>query len=187
VFVRDELPFTYAEVFSDDASLYRAFLERRYRQIDRLNTRYGTAYSSFTMITLPAEDDFPSRAERLQDWIQFVSLVVPLERSAARFDVLVPIEAGTSLSEQTRRMDFVRRLVKQEKPAHTEFEVKPYWALFRVGEARLGYDTLLDQGSRYTAMLLGQGALAGSFAGRRHPWTVSDRLVTGRDQPGTIL
>ena len=40
------------------------------------------------------------------------------------------------------------RLVELEKPAHTVFDVLSFWLAFRVGEARLGRDTLLDLGSR---------------------------------------
>jgi phage tail-like protein len=183
LFVRNELGFTYAEVAPEDVKVYRAFLEQRYAQVTRLNERHETAYSSFDQIELPAENAFPSHPVRLYDWIQFVSLVLPLERHASRFDVLVPVQAGTRMSDQTQRMEFVRLLVDREKPAHTEFDVKPYWALFRVGEARLGLDTLLDQGSRYTALLLGQAHLAGAYVERGHPWNVPDRFVTGREQP----
>ena len=44
-----------------------------------------------------------------------------------------------------------RVIVDIEKPAHTDFEVKPYWALFQVGTARLWFDTVIGEGSRYTA------------------------------------
>jgi hypothetical protein len=41
-----------------------------------------------------------------------------------------------------------------EKPAHTSYEIKFYWAFFRVGDARLGEDTVLDSGSRAPQLLL---------------------------------
>jgi hypothetical protein len=183
-FVADGLTFTYAEVGDADTALYRDVLERRYRRVERMNTLYGTGYAAFSAVPLP--DTFPPAEPRLSDWVQFASLVVPLQRNAARFDVLVPVEAGLEQAEQQRRLDFVRRLVEREKPAHTEFEVKGYWALFRVGEARLGLDTLLDRGSRYLPLLL-PGALGAVTVGRGHPWGVPDRFVAGRDRPGHPL
>jgi hypothetical protein len=100
--------------------------------------------------------------------------------------VLVPIEAGTEVAAQADRIAFVERLVARERPAHTEFEVKPFWALFRVGEARLGLDTVLDRGSRFLPYLL-PAELGAVYVGAGHPWDVPDRFVTGRDVPGRIL
>ena len=89
----------------------------------------------------------------------------------------------------TRRLALVERLITLEKPAHTGFEVKPYWALFRVGSARLGLDTRLNEGSRYVALLLGYTALAEGFLAAPHPFDITDRIVTSRDAPGphTVL
>lgn len=73
---------------------------------------------------------------------------------AHRFTVMLP----TTLDEPTRRR--VERMIELEKPAHTSFTIKQYWAMFRVGEVRLGLDTVLGQGSRFETFRLGQTALA---------------------------
>lgn len=179
-FLARSVAIPYAEIGAADLALYWTFLERRYRRIERLRERYGTTWTAFAEVPLPTS--FPSTDPQFTDWVQFASLVVPIDRNASRFDVLVPVEARTEQAAQLERLAFVRRLVEREKPAHTEFEVKPYWALFRVGEARVGLDTLLDQGSRFVPLLL-PGALGEVTAGRSHPWGVPDRFVIGRDDP----
>ena len=187
-FVEHELPFTYeAPDQPGDDKLYRTFLVRRYRTAKRLSLAYQREFASFTAVTLPAEDDFPEAAARLDDWIQFVSLALPIHRYAHTFSVLVPTPPGELPLEQNERLAFVRRIVELEKPAHTEFEVKPYWALFRVGGVRVGLDTLVAEGSRYVAMLLGDVALADGHLAWTHPWNLTDRAIVGRDEPATGL
>jgi hypothetical protein len=44
--------------------------------------------------------------------------------------------------------DLAQRIADTQKPAHTICDVKFFWAAFRIGEARLGDDTLLASGSR---------------------------------------
>jgi hypothetical protein len=72
-----------------------------------------------------------------------------------------------------------------EKPAHTVFDVKFYWAMFRIGEARLELDTLIDQGSRAPQLLprliLGQGFVGESYLGPPVPEDASDRYILGRN------
>lgn len=179
-FVERSVAVPYAEVGPGDVELYRAFLERRHVRAERLSERYGASWERFADVPLPHA--FPSSEPRLTDWMDFASLIVPVDRAGARFDVLVPVEAGTEEAEQADRLAFVERLVEREKPAHTEFEVKPFWDLFRVGDARVGLDTVLDRGSRYLPLLL-PGAVGAVTAGRSHPWDVADRFVTGRDGP----
>ena len=78
------------------------------------------------------------------------------------------------------------RLVELEKPAHTTFAVKFYWAMFRLGEARLGQDTQLGLGGRDPALLppavIGQTYLAESRLAAGHPFNVKERQVVGRDR-----
>ena len=65
------------------------------------------------------------------------------------------------------------------------FDLRFYWALFRIGEARLGDDTLVDRGGRapdlLPALRLGQGHLAESYLAPAHPHDVLDRRIVGRD------
>jgi hypothetical protein len=185
-FTQQELSFTYAEVSDKDEGVYQDFLRHRYRRIASLNSAYQTEHTAFGEVSLPGENDFPSSGQRLYDWSQFVSVVLPIRQYAHRFAVLVPTGPG-DVAAQAERLAIVERIVELEKPVHTSFEVKPYWAMFRVGEARLGLDTLLDMGSRFVALLLGQGYLAESYLAAPHPWNVADRIVTDRDAVGPDL
>jgi hypothetical protein len=96
--------------------------------------------------------------------------------------VLVPTRAYADVGGTAPNLDVVRRIVALEKPAHTDFEVKEYWAMFRVGEARLGVDTYLERGARLSAFLLGSGHLAQGYLVTNYPWNVPDRKVVGRDR-----
>jgi hypothetical protein len=61
------------------------------------------------------------------------------------------------------------RIVALEKPAHTIFDIRFYWAMNRVGEARLGRDSSLGYSSRapelIAPMLLGRSWLGAGFVG----------------------
>ncbi|MEF8817489.1 MAG: hypothetical protein V5A58_11910, partial [Salinibacter sp.] len=125
-------------------------------------------------------DTLPS-GTALQDWIQFVGTALPVHRAAHRFRVLVPVDPDADEAAQRQRLKIARRVVETQKPAHTAFEVLPYWAAFRVGTVRTGLDTVLGKGSRYSPLLLGDGALAEETVGAAHPGHVDDRRVVGRD------
>jgi hypothetical protein len=109
-----------------------------------------------------------------------------MRRTAHRFSVLLPV-GGTDDAELRRlqRLELVRRIIELEKPAHTVFDVKFYWSLFRIGEARLGEDTLVDRGGRSPDLLpplrVGEGHLAESHLTPAHPHNVADRRIVGRD------
>ena len=190
-FLSQNLSFPYAAVTDADEPAYEDFLARRYRQPADLNLAYGltggTALASFAdvlaklwqgvlAVALPAGGTF------LQDWILFVSVVIPASRNAHRFSVIVPVDLNADVSTQLARRDLAQRVAQQEKPAHTDFDVKLYWAVFSAGLSRVGLETVVGPSSRFAALLLGQGSMAGSFLGYVEPWNVRGRLVAGRDQ-----
>lgn len=100
--------------------------------------------------------------------------------SAHQFTVLLP---HTVTAEQQA---MAVRIVELEKPAHTAFELKRYWDLFRVGEARLGLDTQLGETSLLGAVVLGEGSLAEGYLEAPYPFAVRDRLVGDRDRLGDL-
>ena len=186
-FISTELGFTYEDITEEDLPLYQAFLRRKYRYINRVARAYQRSYSSFGSIPFPQENDFPHRGDRLQDWIQFVSRVIPIHRNAHQFTVLIPFEVDATSDEQMTRLALIKRIVQREKPAHSTFDVKPYWALFRVGEARLGFETQIGEGSRFVPSILGRTELAEGYITTTHPWNVEDRFVSDRDSAGSNM
>jgi phage tail-like protein len=185
-FVREAFAFEYAPVRAEDAARYREFLARRYGHVAALNQAYGRLgaerWSGFAAVALPAESELPADGAPLADWIEFVSLALPIARGAHRFYVLVPATPAESGEQREARAARVRTLVEREKPAHTDFEVKLFWALFRVGAARLGIDSVLGEGGRFVAMVLDAGYLGEGYLAEGHPWSASGRRVVGRDR-----
>jgi phage tail-like protein len=185
--VKDWLDFM-AETNSDPSAARRArwqnFLARRYYRLSRLNAAYGTHWPSFELVSLPEE--LPADGAALADWYQFEGVVVPMQDAAHRFTVLLPMRASAALdtAEEQRRQSLAERIVNLEKPAHTIFDMKFYWELFRLGQARLGEDTVIDLGGRAPQLMspltLGRGHLAESYLAARRP-TPADRQVLGRD------
>jgi phage tail-like protein len=166
-----------------DLDAWREFLARRYAQAGALSAVYGTGVS---VAGLPLPTRLPADGAALRDWYEFESVVMAMRRTAHRFSVLLPV-AGTNEVEERRRrrLELVRRIIELEKPAHTVFDVKFYWSLFRIGEARLGEDTLVDRGGRSPDLLpplrLGEGHLAESHLTPAHPHNIADRRIVGRD------
>jgi phage tail-like protein len=153
-FSRDVLGF----VPSGDVTGWQRFLEQRYGRVGELNAAYGLAgergLASFATVAYPA--DVPTGAE-LGDWFSFEAIARPRRLNAHRFTVLLPVdvdddEAGDD-ARQIRRRDLAKRVVDLQKPAHTTFDIRFFWAAFRLGEARLGLDTLVNFGSRSPALL----------------------------------
>jgi len=107
---------------------------------------------------------------------------LPIRRNAHRFTVLVPTEPGELPESRARRRAQVEAIVDNEKPAHTNFDVKLYWALFMVGSARLGQDTVLGEGARFVAIALGNTYIGQGVLGYSHPWNVRNRILIDRDR-----
>jgi phage tail-like protein len=148
--------------------LWRDFLARRYQEIKHFNAAYGSNLEDFSEVEAPTTT--PAYDPQRSDWQTFRHYLLPLSRTAHRFSVLLPVKAGKAGGDaaQQNRLELARHIVELEKPAHTVFDLKFFWALFRVGEARLGQDTRLDQGSSRVPELmkpavLGQGYLAESY------------------------
>lgn len=186
IFVRDYLGFSYSQVGNEHLAFYQEFLARRYQQIARLNKAHGLLgefmLSDFSAVSMPGE--LPRNTTALTDWIEFVSMVLPIQEQAHRFTVLLPTVLGELPSTMARRKAQVEQIVQREKPAHTDFEVKFFWALFQIGSARLGIDTSIGDGSRFVAMVLGSNFLGQSYLAESHPWSVVDRSVLGRERLG---
>jgi phage tail-like protein len=165
--------------------LWQDFLARRYRRINALNDAYGTRWTSFDVVALP--DELPPDGAALRDWYQFEGIVMQMQRTAHRFTVLLPVPLSLAFSpeEHQLRLELSRRVIELEKPAHTVFDVKFYWAIFRVGEARLQRDTLIAQGSRTPQLLprliLDQGFVGGSYLAPPPGEDARDRSILGRD------
>jgi phage tail-like protein len=187
-FIDARLRLTYADLGADDAPLYRDYLRRKHGSVAALNKAYGLAgkgaYSSFDTFPMPPEDLLPADGAALEDWLQFATVDMPAARAAHRFTVLVPVEPRQDLTARQALLDRVLAVVERERPSHASFDVQPYWALFRVGSARAGLDTVLGEGSRLTALVLNAGYLGEGLLGEHHPWNLTDRWVNGRDGVG---
>jgi len=168
--------------------LWQDFLARRYWRIGALKEAYGTAWTGFENVALP--DELPPDDKPLNDWFQFETIVLRMRSTAHRFTVLLPVPASLAFDtdEHRRRLELSQRIIELEKPAHTVFDIRFYWAMFRVGDARLELDTVIDQGSRAPQLLpnliLGQGFLGESYLAPPALETAGDRDVLGRDALG---
>ncbi len=178
--------FSAASVAASARRLWQDFLARRYRRVGALNDAHETTWSGFDSVSLP--DALPRPVAALRDWYQLESVVLAMHRSAHRFSVLLPLPTDQrgDPAEYRRRYEIAERIVQWEKPAHTVFDVKFYWALFRVGGAQVGEDTVLDRGSRapelMSALVLGHSFLAESRLTAAPPQDAADRRIAGRDR-----
>jgi phage tail-like protein len=166
---------------------WQDFLARRYRNIAALNQAYGTNWPSFEMVSLHGR--LPADGAPLRDWYQFEGIVKQMWEKAHRFTVLLPVrQSERDSSAQDRRIELAQRIINLEKPAHTIFDIKFYWALFRIGAARLGSDTLVDLGSRapqlMSPMMLGKGHLVETYIAPSYPQDVADRRTLGFERLG---
>ncbi len=159
--------------------LWSDFLARRYRRIERLQRAHGSNWPGFELVALP--DSLPATWQAQLDWLQFEGRLLAMHRGAHRFSVLLPVDSVQADPWQLeQRLGLARRIVDLEKPAHTVFDVRFYWAFNRVGEARLGLDTQLGTGSRASELIpdavVGRAYLGASFVGGPTRQHGSDRL-----------
>jgi phage tail-like protein len=132
----------------------------------------GTVHGIGTALALalePHPDLFaaggPACARRARIVEMYQTRTDPATPAVHRFRVLLPVAVPSGTADEDERFDrdtrmrLAQRIVELEKPAHTVFDVKFYWDAFRVGEARLGLDTLIHLGNRSPS--LGQGVVLG--------------------------
>jgi len=185
------VPFTDASL----APAWQAFLEHRYGHVSSLNSAWTLAgsatFADFSQVPVPSS--LPADGSALVDWFQFQAVVLPTRALAHRFSILLPAPKTDTpdRAEHQRRLSLARRVADLEKPAHTTYEIRFYWAMFRLGDSRLEVDTLLDLGSRSPQLMpplrLGQNALAESYLAPNFPWNISGRQILGRERlTGTV-
>jgi phage tail-like protein len=173
---------------SRERRLWQAFLARRYRSPGALRSAWSKNWSSFSNVALP--DRLPAGGPALADWFRFEGTVLGMHDAAHRFSVLLPVpqRVRTDTPGQRRRLAVARAVLDLEKPAHTVYDVRFYWAMYRLGEARLGDDTLVGLGSRapelMPPMVLGEGYLAESYLAARPVADAPERMQIGRDRIG---
>jgi phage tail-like protein len=157
-----------------DPTAWGNFLSRRYAGTAILATAYGLSAAPADFSHAPVPTALPSDGAALVDWFQFQSVVIPMSAKAHRFSVLLPwplhvTDTRAVELDNTQLRDLAARIVDLQKPAHTTYTVKFYWAAFRIGDARLGDDTLLASGSRVpelvTQAVLGTNYLGDSYLG----------------------
>ncbi|WP_326938660.1 phage tail protein [Archangium violaceum] len=106
--------------------------------------------------------------------------------TAHRFTVFIPVPREVTEEQLDTLLARARRVVELEKPAHTVFDVRFYWAMFRVGEARLGVNTPVSLGSRAPearrAVVLGRAHLAEAFLHPRPGHAAAGQWELGRHQ-----
>lgn len=163
---------------------WQSFLRSRYGAVSALNEKYNKNWTDYDLVPFP--DCLPTDGCALQDWLQFEGGVLAIRNAAHRFSVLLPMPTGPNMDPEKphRQLELARRIIELEKPAHTTFDVRFYWAMFRIGEARLGMDTRIDEDMReqlIPPMVLGRGYLGASLVAPTALKARRDRSVLGRD------
>jgi phage tail-like protein len=152
---------------------WQRFLSDRYRRIGALRAAHAASWTAFGDVPLPAV--LPQTAAAQADWLQFEGVLLAIAARAHRFSVLLPLRPGDATDPETleRLRRFATRIVDLERPAHTIFDIRFYFAMNRLGEARLGLDTRIGQGSRAPELLppaiLGRAYAGESFIGADGP------------------
>ncbi len=169
---------------SSDWNLWQAYLMRAYGTPANFNDAYGLSgkagLESFDEAVLPS--DLPPDGPPLEDWYNFETAFLPMAHNAHHFVVLLPMKAGLSKDSQVYqdRLILAKKVIELEKPAHTTYDIRLFWALFRIGEARLGLDTQLDVGSRNPnfpgPFNLGRESLGEAYLASDTPPLPADRL-----------
>ncbi|MFM7101432.1 MAG: phage tail protein, partial [Verrucomicrobiota bacterium] len=169
------------------AFLWTEFLRRRYRHVRFLREAYGSTVKAFEEVSLPSE--LPLEDARAADWFVFEGVILPMQETAHRFTVLLPLTTSELRRSDSLRREVLRladRIIRLEKPAHTVYDVRYFWAAFRAGDARLGEDTVLGPGSRspdlWPGFELGTRHLSEAFLAARPPRDCTDRLQVGRER-----
>ena len=158
---------------------WQGFIARRYVRIDAYQRANASDWPQFNLI--PAPVTLPGSASGLADWALFETRLEPMAAAAHRLSVLLPSTGPLADADRLAQdIDLAARVVQFAKPAHTGFDVRQYWALFRVGQARLQLDSLLGRGSRAPELapplVVGTGRVgAGRLAPR--PAAPADRLL----------
>jgi hypothetical protein len=180
-FSQQQLGFV-PSITTANPTLWQNFLARRYQTIKAYNDTYLASLASFDDIQLPTQ--LPGDGKPLVDWYQFESIVLSMRTTAHRFVVLLPVPRSetANIEKYQQRYELARRILIQEKPAHTQFDIRFYWNAFRVAEARLGEDTFLDSSSRVPPMILGQNYIGESTLAANYPQNIPDRQLVGRDR-----
>jgi phage tail-like protein len=170
---------------SSNTGQWQEFLARRYRTVDTLSSRYGQSYETFADVGLPGR--LPADGAALRDWYQFETIVLAMGRTAHRFTVLLPVPVGESAadtSSDAQRKALAQRIIDLQKPAHTAFDIRLYWAAFRLGQARLGEGTAVGLGSRSPRLLrplaLGADYVGESYLAGPPPDRLTDPPSLGR-------
>lgn len=155
-------------IHDPDRGLWHDLLIRRYASVERLNHAWRSDWLAIDDIPMP--DTLPESEAAVRDWLDFEGLLAPIYRGAHRFSVLIPRQGNAfDPAAEQRAIALAQRIVALEKPAHTVFDVRLFWAMNRIGEARLGRDTQIGEGSRSPQLvpsgILGRTAIGASFAG----------------------
>ncbi len=148
---------------------WQGFVARRHVRIDAYQSATGLAWPQFDLVPAPAL--LPSSPSALDDWALFEARLEPMALAAHRFSVLLPTSGPLADADALAQdIELASRVVRLVKPAHTSFDVRQYWALFRIGQARLALDSVLGQSSRASELapplVVGAGHVG---AGRLQP------------------
>lgn len=172
-----------------DSARWQAFLAHRYSSPGALIATYkrtDTPPDDFSGFD-PPTGELPADGAPLVDWFQFESVVLPMNAKAHRFSVLLPwpltvLDSAGNALDHTQLVKLATRVVELQKPAHTVFDVKFFWAAFRIGEARLGDDTVLATGSRVPELIeplvLGRDYAGSTTLGGQPPSDEITRTLT---------